>query len=70
MSNAKPVWVANLNDPVPTYHSWRYRRGYGIYRTRCGQLVYDREVNPSQYGLYIRTDHAEKIGKPCGRCFR
>lgn len=69
MSRAKPVWVPNLDAPVPTYHTWRYRRGIGDYRTLCGQLVYDPEANPSQRGLYIRTDHAEKIGQPCGRCF-
>jgi hypothetical protein len=69
MSGATRVWVPHLNDPVPTYHRWDTQPKDGVYRSLCGLLVWDRESNPKVQGIYLRTDHAQKIGRPCIRCF-
>lgn len=68
-----------LSDRVPVYHE----RGTFVtpnlangvrgdeLRTLCGRLVYRYivgDVAPRVEETRLRRDHAEAIGRPCGRC--
>lgn len=71
MTAATRVWVRHLNDRTPVYHDWIHMPNEdGEYRTYCGLLVWDRQSNPAVQGTYLRTDHAQLIGRPCTRCFK
>lgn len=59
--SASVVWFVRLIDrPRPTYHDWPADwRWTG--KTYCGQSM--------KGGVFVRLDLAEKIGRPCLRCW-
>lgn len=73
MSNALPVYVFG-EDRVPVYHrpAWEPCDD-GTIRSLCGRVIWSWRGTSGGYledAKRLRTDWAEKIGRPCVVCHR
>jgi len=66
MSAATRVWMTDnaLNQVHPYYHRWEPDQ-HPTTKTYCGLTVW---ADQRLYGIFIRSDHAQKIGHACFRC--
>jgi hypothetical protein len=62
------VWFANIWGAVPVFHDWPIP---WTGKTNCGRTIWDKEADRGRQfrGTMLRYDHAQKIGRPCEKCW-